>query len=232
MIGLKGNRQTASATHVYGRLLRSLLIGMLSAVILLATFMVVAYRFPQMVAFDRQVAGYVQSFASNSLTRVMLFLTTLGSAAAEIVLVVIVISYLFWHLHHVWEPVMLVICLSGAWLLNEVLKAFYQRARPDVLRLAQAGGYSFPSGHTMISLAFYGMLAYLVWFELRRRGDSRAWLPAVALVVLPLLVGLSRIYLGVHYPSDVLGGYAAGGAWLAACITALRAIRFFHPNED
>ena len=204
---------------------------MLLAVILLAAFMVVAYRFAQMATFDRHVTGYIQSFASGGLTTGMLFLTTLGSAIVEIALVLVISIYLFQRLHRVWEPALLITCLIGAWLLNEVLKAFYQRARPDIFRLAQAGGYSFPSGHAMISLAFYGMLAYLVWFDLRRRGSSRAWVPAVALGMLVLLIGISRIYLGVHYPSDVLGGYAAGGVWLMACVTALRAIRFFHPNE-
>jgi undecaprenyl-diphosphatase len=117
-----------------------------------------------------------------------------------------------------------VAALAGAGLLDVELKRVFHRARPvwDVPPLT-APGWSFPSGHAMGSLVAYGMLAYLLVRNAHSRGQ-RLGIVACA-VVLVLLVGLSRMYLGVHSFSDVIGGYAAGVVWLAACITGLEVVR-------
>jgi undecaprenyl-diphosphatase len=230
-MGMERIRCREPANHVHALLLRRLLLGLLFALILLTVFLLIAFRYTDMSTFDHRISTYLQGLQTSRLTIVMLTLTTLGSAWAEIGLALLVSSYQYWRLHHFWEPALLVTTLIGARVLNEALKAFFRRSRPDVLRLVQVGGYSFPSGHAMISLAFYGMLAYLLWFNLRKRSHY-AWVPAAALLVLALMIGVSRVYLGVHYPSDIVGGYAAGGAWLISCISALRAIRFFHPDAN
>jgi len=117
-----------------------------------------------------------------------------------------------------------VVALLGGGLLDLALKQVFHRARPtsDVPPLITQG-WSFPSGHAMGSLVAYGMLAYLLVRDKTGR-RSRAAIIAGA-VLLVLLIGLSRLYLGVHYFSDVVGGYAAGVMWLAACITGLEVVR-------
>ena len=114
--------------------------------------------------------------------------------------------------------------LAGGGLLDVALKQVFHRTRPtwDV-PLVTALGWSFPSGHAMGSLVAYGMLAYVLVRELHGRRRRLAVIAGATLLI--LLVGLSRMYLGVHYFSDVIGGYAAGVVWLAACISGLEVVR-------
>ena len=123
--------------------------------------------------------------------------------------------------------------LSAAWLATNVggavvlwvLKTTVHRTRPQyAAEYLHGHSYSFPSGHTMFSTICYTLLAFVVG-TLARWPSRRRTLLYVASTALVLLVAFSRIYLGVHYPSDVLGGIAAGIAWLAACIGALNVVR-------
>jgi membrane protein DedA with SNARE-associated domain/membrane-associated phospholipid phosphatase len=114
--------------------------------------------------------------------------------------------------------------VAGGGLLDLALKRVFHRTRPTWdLPLLTARGWSFPSGHAMGSLIAYGMLAYLLVRDAKGRRPRMAIV--VGAVLLVLLIGLSRMYLGVHFLSDVLGGYAAGVVWLAACITGLEVAR-------
>ena len=110
---------------------------------------------------------------------------------------------------------------AGA-MWNFVLKDIFQRSRPEV-RLVDVGGWSFPSGHSMGSLIVYGMLAYVLVVAVRDHWAKRAMV--AMLVILVGAIGFSRVYLGAHWPTDVLAGYAAGTAWLAGCITASETLR-------
>ncbi|HHW13865.1 MAG TPA: phosphatase PAP2 family protein, partial [Firmicutes bacterium] len=106
-------------------------------------------------------------------------------------------------------------------LLVQFLKVIFQRPRPDVFPpLVVEKTYAFPSGHTMLAVSLYGLFLY--WLLRRRGGGPRRWLVrwlgAFLLATLIGAIGLSRIYLGVHWPTDVLAGYAGGGAWLLACL--------------
>ena len=104
--------------------------------------------------------------------------------------------------------------LVGSTILNQLLKFAIQRPRPDVsLRLIEIGGFSFPSGHSMAAMAFFGLFIWLVWHFVSDR-RLRAGLTAL-LGLMVIAVGFSRVYLGVHYASDVLGGFCASLIWLA-----------------
>lgn len=98
-------------------------------------------------------------------------------------------------------------------VLNQVLKFIVQRPRPEGFRLAAETGFSFPSGHSMVAMAFFGLLIWMVWRYERDRAVRIGC--SVALAVLIVAVGVSRIYLGVHYASDVVAGFCASLAWLA-----------------
>jgi len=112
-----------------------------------------------------------------------------------------------------------VVSVGGAGLLNEAIKGAFLRPRPPS-PFPSPSGYAFPSAHAAMALAFYGLCAWLV---LRSRLPQR-WktIAATGCVLLILLVGVSRVFLSVHWLSDVLGGYATGAAWLTLCVTALR----------
>ena len=102
--------------------------------------------------------------------------------------------------------------LACVLVLNVVLKQIVQRPRPDGFRLIAETGYSFPSGHSMVSMAFFGLLAWMIWVYEKDRLMRNVWCVLMGLVI--VMVGVSRIYLGVHYASDVLAGFCVSLVWL------------------
>ncbi len=167
---------------------------------------------------DRAVIWLVRTLATPAADQAMIVVTAFGSGVVYAVIAPLALGALLW-LRLRREAVTLAVCLGGAATLNWLLKHLFERARPDLFKVISAAGYSFPSGHAMVSLCFYGMAAYLLCRRIRS-------LPAQILVygfvaVLVSVIGFSRIYLGVHYPSDVLGGYFAGGTWLIFCVSLL-----------
>ena len=174
------------------------------------------------VRLDRSVAQALHDAATPATTTAFLIVTALGSLEAVALLGLAVAAYYGrkrrWLHVQVWITVLL-----GGFALNQLLKVFFARPRPvfeDPLVLEST--YSFPSGHAMESMVMYGMLAY---FAVRALSTWRARTAVVfGAAVLVLLIGFSRMYLGVHYLSDVAAGYAAGGAWLSACITGMEVV--------
>ena len=122
-----------------------------------------------------------------------------------------------------WSAAALVVAVGGAGIINTGLKELVRRQRPEKLEgIRQAGGYSFPSGHTTGSFVFFGMLPYLTWNLTRRRRDA---IPLTAAsILMTAFVGRSRVVLRHHHESDVLAAYGVGAAWLALVT------RFFTPR--
>jgi undecaprenyl-diphosphatase len=170
--------------------------------------------------FDEAVIHAIQSKENETLTSVAKFFMGLGSSSVVIPLVLITAVILFFVLKHRRELVLLIGGMLGQLLLNESLKRIYHRARPDIHRIVEETGFSYPSGSSMASFTFYSLLAYLLWRHLPSRG-SRAALIAFSVSMI-LCIGLSRVYLGVHYPSDILGGYWVSGCWVTLCIMLFR----------
>lgn len=122
---------------------------------------------------------------------------------------------------HRWYSLLIPVVALGSITLNLVLKQFYNRARP-LLPLTSASGLSFPSGHAMVSASFYGLLIYLVLTHVRRPALRYSLVAGLAGLI--LLIGLTRVYLRVHYATDVLAGFAAGAAWLVVAIPILQTL--------
>jgi len=175
------------------------------------------------VRFDRALDDYLHAHATPALTTFFLIVTALGSIEAIVLLRVVVATFLAWGRRWLFLGSWLA-AVAGSAFLNHVLKGLFERPRPHFEHpLLVETSYSFPSGHAMESFVIYGMLAYLAVLALR------SWESRVAVVfeaaLLVVLIGFSRMYLGVHYFSDVLAGYAAGGVWLSALITGAETIR-------
>ena len=105
-------------------------------------------------------------------------------------------------------------------ILNQLLKGILQRPRPTEFRIIEETGYSFPSGHSMVSMAFYGYLIYLIYKFVKNKYIK--WSLIILLSILICTIGVSRIYLGVHYTSDVLGGFLISISYLVIYTSAIK----------
>jgi membrane-associated phospholipid phosphatase len=169
-------------------------------------------------AFDARLLWGLHQWANPVLDQVMLGITRLGDPEVVVVVVLGTCSWLGFRRR--WRSlVMLCFLCLGTQILNQGMKLAFARPRPLLWpRLIEEASYSFPSGHAMGSLVLYGFLAYL----LRQRYPRQARLITGIAIGLIGAIGLSRLYLGVHYPTDILAGYAAGGLWLMTCLGLLR----------
>lgn len=180
--------------------------------------------------FDRAVLLWFNENATSRLDGAALEFTALGSAYVTAT-VAIVASVFFWETRHRYSAALIWVALVGGWILNRILKASFERPRPDLFewRVPYAGEGSYPSGHSMSAMVVYATLAYFVV-----RLESTRTLKRVTIAVfiaIIALVGLSRVYLGVHYPSDVIGGFLLGFAWATICALGIEAIRYFRERR-
>jgi undecaprenyl-diphosphatase len=201
---------------------REVIAGYLAAVAALLLFGWLAREVlhHQTVAFDAAVRNSVHSFAAPGLTRCFAILTYMGS---ELFLLPFG-ALACWRLAAAGRKraaVIFVLAVLGAEALDQILKLAFHRARPQpFFGFALPSSYSFPSGHSMVSACFFGVLAAVVTVRMKSRAKRFAIWAAAAL--LALAIGVSRIYLGVHHPSDVLAGFAAAVIWVAAVGAACR----------
>lgn len=170
----------------------------------------------KIIHFDRIIIDSIQGLESTVLTNVMKFFTFIGSAPFVIVLSLFLLFFLYKVLHHRLELILVVAAITGSAILNGILKNFFQRVRPDFHRLIEIEGYSFPSGHAMNAFTVYGIISFLLWRHIS--SWLGRWTLIFVSVVMILAIGFSRIYLGVHYPSDIMGGYFASGFWITTAI--------------
>jgi len=161
---------------------------------------------------DETVRGAVHSIASPLLTALALMLSLIGSNAVWIPATAF-IGALLWLAERRAQIFILLMAMAGATVWENGLKFIFHRLRPAGFFAVSPPSYRFTSGHALFAVCFYGVMAALAAREFRNTGMRTAiWLGALLLTA---CIGLSRIYLGSHYPSDVLAGWLAGGAWLA-----------------
>jgi undecaprenyl-diphosphatase len=174
------------------------------------------------VQLDQKVAVWFHDHAAAIITEVARTISFFGSVGW--VGVASLVVAMFFVLRRDWHRVSLIaLTVVGGSTLNLVLKHFFHRQRPVLENpLVTLSSYGFPSGHTMGATLFYGLLALLVWNSEVRR--PLRWLSAFAACLLILFIGLTRIYLGAHFLSDVLGALAAGLLWLTFCWTGLETL--------
>ena len=152
---------------------------------------------------------------SDFATPIAKFITNFGGAIFIILLTVILIAVI----KNKKIGLSILANLAIITILNQLLKRILQRPRPTEYRIIEESGYSFPSGHSMISMAFYGYLIYLIYKYVENKNVK--WILISLLSVLICLIGISRIYLGVHYTSDVLGGFLISISYLVIYISAV-----------
>jgi undecaprenyl-diphosphatase len=164
--------------------------------------------------FDSFVRDRVHSWASPALTDAMEAVTQLGEPRFLIALSLVLILWLA-NTGRKRAAILLVVAAVGAEALDELLKLVFHRPRPEAyFGYPLPSSYSFPSGHAVSSCCFYGVLAAILTARMRSRAAKIAIWTAAALMA--ALIGLSRVYLGVHYPSDVVAGYTVAVVWVLA----------------
>src|SRR5215211_1711189 len=186
-------------------------------------------------AFDDAVLLWIHSSFPGWLGGLMRIVTALGYYWVVLPLLAVVVAVFYrkgWRL----SAVLLLVSTAGSIVLTTVLKSVFQRARPELFDSGyHASFFSFPSGHATVAVGFYGMLTLVLAYRLQ--GTAR-WAVAILGILVVLLIGFSRLYLGVHYPTDVLAGYLAALLWLVfvgavyAAWLSVRGLRAAESSRD
>ena len=160
----------------------------------------------------------VLSMRNNVLTFIFKIITNLGGAYCLIIIAILCAIFIRNKKIAFAIPINLILST----MLNLLLKNIVERPRPIGYRLINETGYSFPSGHSMISAAFYGLIIYFIWKNVKN--TKLKYISCILLSLLIVLIGISRIYLGVHYASDVIGGFIISIAYLIIFTSTFKAI--------
>lgn len=180
--------------------------------------------------YDLQVTDYIIAHRSPLLTQYFIFMTDVGDfyGYLTVLILALIISLVFFKNWRYIAQTVLVLLLAS--ISNTMLKRFIDRARPGIEHLVSVETLSYPSGHAMSAMAFYGFLVYIFYtFKMNR------WLKYSIIILLLLIIlsiGISRIYLGVHFPSDIAGGYIAGLIWVFFCILIFNLAEVFRRDPE
>ncbi|HET6296649.1 MAG TPA: phosphatase PAP2 family protein [Kribbella sp.] len=185
-----------------------------------------------LAAFDPDFTSDAVAARSAPLTALARGLTFLGDVPVLIVLM-LVAAYLLFRTTRSWRaPALLLFAMAGSAALTYGLKALVERKRPGITFVLGPvdTGFAFPSGHTLNSTVFLGMLAGLIWVGLRSRTGKAA--VGTAALLLSIGIGLSRIYLGYHWATDVLAGWLVAVTWLAIVVTTARLTKWLQRDPS
>ncbi|MDM9383601.1 phosphatase PAP2 family protein [Chlorogloeopsis sp. ULAP01] len=169
-------------------------------------------------AFDTSFLLWLHQFANPSLDNLMLFITNLGNPKTVVVVAAFTLGILWWRRYRIETYIFVLTCLGGL-ILNTGLKLFFSKPRPQLWTLLiSEKSFSFPSGHALGSMVLYGFIAYIIATHYPKFSQIIYTLAVILIVA----IGISRLYLGVHWPTDVIAGYGVGFLWLMMCIMMLK----------
>lgn len=172
------------------------------------------------VKFDLPIIKIVQGWEAGWLTVLFTSFTWIGSGYGVTPITFLICLLLFFKYNKRPEAILFAFSIVSTILLNEGLKRVFIRERPEIYRLLDAGGFSFPSGHTMMAVSLYAMIIYIVWPTVKSK--SGKFLLVFACSLFAFLIAVSRIYVGVHYPSDIAGGFLMSTLWITLLLTGYR----------
>jgi membrane-associated phospholipid phosphatase len=171
---------------------------------------------------DNKVLEAVQPYINETNTEIMNFITFFGKHQFLIPANLVLIFYYLFVRRHKWYSIKVPAIAISSLLLMFGLKQLFARHRPTNQLLQEATNYSFPSGHALMSVTFYGLLAYITWHSVKNK--TAKWTIIVLLILWIHIIGFSRVYLRRHYPSDVMAGFATGFLWLVFSLKVIRQI--------
>ena len=195
--------------------------GLISCIVVIYVFAQISDEVLEKEAFgfDKTILLWIHhNLANPVLDRIMLFITYLGNPNVVVVLVTIIMIVFLWRKYYQEAKIFAVDCAGGV-ILSYELKTFFSKTRPQLWDSPlNEVSYSYPSGHALGSAVLYVFLGYV----LANRYPKFAPLIYTCATLLILLIGFSRLYLGVHWPTDIIGGYCIGFLWAVLCITMLK----------
>lgn len=162
-------------------------------------FLMIEINIDDSLVLDNIIYQYISKFINPNNTNIMKIITWFGSTIP-----LIIISLIVFIKNKKYGKFLLINLLSIT-AFNQLLKFIIKRPRPSINTLIEETGFSFPSGHSMVSLAIYGLVIYFIYKNIKNKYIKYTLIIILSLLI--LLIGISRIYLGVHYPSDVIGGF-------------------------
>jgi undecaprenyl-diphosphatase len=197
----------------------------------LAAFVFVAQMvfLKQKKTLDTNIFDYLANYVSALNTEVMQVFSFLGAHYFLIPANIVLVLYFLLVRKERWYSIKVPVISLSSLLLMLVLKQFFHRDRPLVPLLQAAKGMSFPSGHALMSSTFYGLIIYLVWRNIKNK--TAKWIITILLLLVIFFIGLSRIYLRVHYPTDVIAGFCLGVIWLILSISVLNKMERISKKE-
>ena len=172
--------------------------------------------------FDAQVFQSIRPVITDTNTRIMRFITFFATGEFLVPANILLIIYFLFIRRHRWYSLSVPVVSLGSFIVMWSLKQYFSRARPDDPVLRAAMGFSFPSGHAMSAMTFYGLLVYIIWKNVDNL--TFKWILTILLIIFIHLIGFSRIYLRVHYASDVMGGFSLGLIWLVLSLWVMHRI--------
>ena len=179
--------------------------------------------------FDLAAINFIQGMEMNWLTPIIEVFTWIGSGYVVAPITIIGFILLFFVYRYRDQAFLLVTVVVGTVILNGLLKAYFKRERPEIYRIMDATGFSFPSGHTMMAFSLYTIIAYILW------RNVKTTLYRVLLILFTtfmiVIISIGRIYLGVHYPSDIVGGFIASALWVSIVIAVYGFYQDHHINK-
>lgn len=198
-------------------------IGTLGLLLCLAIIYVLAQLSEEVLereafGFDKTILLWIHQFANPALDTIMLNVTRLGNPSTVVFITLVALGILWGRRYRQEAKIFLLNCLGGA-ILSYGLKLAFSKPRPQLWKsLIAEQSYSYPSGHALGSIVLYGFLAYLLGTHYPKY--TRVFYSIAAILIVS--IGLSRLYLGVHWPTDVIAGYGVGFLWITFCITMLK----------
>lgn len=155
------------------------------------------------LSIDSNIYNFIRNnIMTDGLNPYVKLITELGGVGFTIILTLLIVVFSKKYRYFVAGNVVL------ATLVNQIIKHIVKRPRPNVLRLVEETGYSFPSGHSMVSMVLYGIIIYIIYKNVKNKYVK--WISIILLSLLILLIGFSRVYVGVHYATDVISGFLLG----------------------
>lgn len=188
-------------------------IGLTSLLFILLSIFVVTDKINYI---DTLVHSYILNIRNNTLTKVLTIITNFAGASFLLALSVILLIVM----KNKKNSLYIMFNLVFSFFINEIAKAIFERSRPIGINLVDETGLSFPSGHSMVGLSFYGFIVYLLCKNQKNKTIKNILI--LSLILFTLLIGFSRIYLGVHYLSDVIGGFLLAIIYLTIYIKCIK----------